>query len=447
MFIGAPIKNGEINSNPIQTKVGANKTNVFTATSTKVTQGTDGKVNGGETTLYYSNTPDNYIPSAITKDGGKTWKYLNYKQGDNIPAGKKVGDSILGADAKKSLEQGALRNNTAFQITKSADNASIPKEQQKKLAASQQNKAGNVGAGTSQQNSLATDEKINAELIGAAARGSYGDVQYPEKLNLTHQDYMKFTMLEYVARGLGGGSGVISSTDNARVKGQRKTLGSVTLPIPAGIGDSNQVNWASDEIKPEDTFLSSIASDTIQQGAKGLGSNLENAANTAKNKTGEVQGIVEDRVTQAITGISILQRKFGAITNNNIELLFQGPGLRSFGFTFKLTPRNERETENVKKILRFFKQGMTPKRSKGELYLKSPNTFTIGYYHGKELNPYLNKIKECAMTSFNVNYTPEGNYATFADGSMISYEIQMQFQELEPIFDSDYGNDYKDIGF
>jgi len=305
------------------------------------------------------------------------------------------------------------------------------------------------GAGdATKKNSLAEDEKINAALAGAAARAGYGDIQYPEKLNLTHQDYMKFEMLEYVARGLGGGSGFISSTDNARVKGQRKKLGSVTLPIPAGIGDSNQVNWASDELKPEDAFLSSLASDTIQKGTQGASANLGNAADTVKNKTGEVQGIVEDRVTQAVTGISILQRKFGAVTNNNIELLFQGPGLRTFGFTFKLTPRNERESESVKKIIRFFKQGMTPKRSKGELYLKSPNTFTIGYYHGKNLNPYLNKIKECAMTSFNVNYTPEGNYATFADGSMISYEIKMQFQELEPLFDSDYGNnDYNDIGF
>ena len=29
---------------------------------------------------------------------------------------------------------------------------------------------------------------------------------------------------------------------------------------------------------------------------------------------------------------------------------------------------------------------------------------------------------------------------TFADGLMTSYEISMQFQELEPIFNDDYGN-------
>ena len=64
----------------------------------------------------------------------------------------------------------------------------------------------------------------------------------------------------------------------------------------------------------------------------------------------------------------------------------------------------------------------------------------IEYIHRGGTNPYINLIKECALQSFTVNYTPEGNYMTFADGLMTSYEITMQFQELEPIFNDDYGN-------
>jgi hypothetical protein len=47
------------------------------------------------------------------------------------------------------------------------------------------------------------------------------------------------------------------------------------------------------------------------------------------------------------------------------------------------------------------------------------------------------------MTNFSVNYTPDGSYSTYADGLMTSYEISMQFTELEPIFNnsSDYPND------
>ena len=51
---------------------------------------------------------------------------------------------------------------------------------------------------------------------------------------------------------------------------------------------------------------------------------------------------------------------------------------------------------------------------------------------------YLPKIKECALQSFGVNYTPSQNYATFYNNSMTAYELTMQFKELTPIYDNDY---------
>jgi hypothetical protein len=42
------------------------------------------------------------------------------------------------------------------------------------------------------------------------------------------------------------------------------------------------------------------------------------------------------------------------------------------------------------------------------------------------------------ITNFSVSYTPEGQYATFNDGAMVSYSITMQFSELEPVFNDDY---------
>ena len=50
-----------------------------------------------------------------------------------------------------------------------------------------------------------------------------------------------------------------------------------------------------------------------------------------------------------------------------------------------------------------------------------------------------------------MSYTPEGQYATFNDGAMVSYQISMQFQELDPIFNEDYTaldqNKDTEIGF
>ena len=55
-------------------------------------------------------------------------------------------------------------------------------------------------------------------------------------------------------------------------------------------------------------------------------------------------------------------------------------------------------------------------------------------------HPWINRIKECALTGCTVNYTPAGSYATFGDGAMTSYEIGLQFSELEAIYDDDYKN-------
>ena len=51
------------------------------------------------------------------------------------------------------------------------------------------------------------------------------------------------------------------------------------------------------------------------------------------------------------------------------------------------------------------------------------------------------------MTSFNVDYTPEGSYMTYGDGSMTSYAVNMNFAELEPIYNNDVHMDSDDMGY
>jgi hypothetical protein len=134
------------------------------------------------------------------------------------------------------------------------------------------------------------------------------------------------------------------------------------------------------------------------------------------------------------------------VMNPNMELLFKGPTLRPFSFKFTLAPRDKDEAKTIVSIIRFFKQGMAPIRSKSNLFLKTPHTFQLRYLHrgekedgGTGLHFKLNAFKECALQSFGVNYTPTGNYATYQDGTMVSYEITMGFSELEPVFNDDYG--------
>ena len=286
------------------------------------------------------------------------------------------------------------------------------------------------------------------------------ELVYPEKLRQQTQDYLKIQMVEYKPRGTASndtGSLALQSRTNLQRGGElakdkdgkpfRELLSTIYLPIPGGISDNNTANWSKGDVDVLEGIFANVASKAMDGDASGLKDATTNTAGAVQNNTSGVKGLVKQNLIKSITGVDLLKRNLGAVVNQNTELLFDGPGLRSFNFTFKFSPRGKKEAIVVKKIIRTLKQGMSPKKANNFLFIKSPHTFFLSYHHGTEIHPFLNKFKECALTALSVNYTPDGNYATYYDGSMISYQVTMSFQELEPIFDSDYGNGYNNIGF
>lgn len=420
------------NSQPIQTKVGKSQTNIFTATSTKVTKDSSGKVTGGTTTLYYSPTAGNYVPAAKTTDGGKTWTYLKDSSGKDI----------LGADAKTSLQQGTLKTNTQEQIKSATTKplgGGLSPDEQKVVAPSTQNSAsGTTGAGDQQAQSLTQAQALSDKDIAYA-----GDVRLSYAQLLTYpitrdpkQDYIKFSMFKYEPRKVAAGQG----RDEFGGRGENRVpIGNVALPIQPTISDSNVVQWGEDRIDAT-TMEAGKFSLAVMQGDAGGGADELNKTTQENLPAIKEQGMISLAKAAIGTNANLFTRLTGAIVNPNLELLFQGPSLRSFSFTFSMSAREEREAEEIRKIIRFFKQGMSVKRAAASLYLKSPHTFGISYiYNGQGDHPWINRIKECALTNCSVNYTPAGNYATYEGGAMTQYDLSLTFGELEPIYDDDYG--------
>jgi hypothetical protein len=177
-----------------------------------------------------------------------------------------------------------------------------------------------------------------------------------------------------------------------------------------------------------------------------------NAYNTLRSAAGQaLNDITEADILsyfagQAV-GANIFTRSTGKVINPNLELLFRGPQLRSFNYSFRFTPRDPDEAKTVKAIIKHFKKHMAVKRSNAGLFLKTPDVFKLQYiYLNGDQHRFLNKIKPCALTNFNVDYTPDGSYMTYKDGSMTSYSVTMQFSELAPIYEDNYDNS-DDMGF
>ena len=286
-----------------------------------------------------------------------------------------------------------------------------------------------------QPNKATSDENQDSQPAGgslsvadrADTRKSFPDCVYPLDLGKTKQDVIKFTMLEYVPKDFSNTTFAFS--DRAE---NRKGIGTVILPVPGGIQDTNSVQWAGQNMNAIDAELARLALDGITGGANKFFSTLEQQANKLAQNNAEVSTGLGAAFAGAAsgTGGQLLTRTTGAVINPNLELLFSGPALRTFSFQFKLNAREAAESREIVKILRFFKQGSAAQKSKSHLFLKSPHTFQIQYLHrgpeGDE-NRFMNKIKECALLSVAVNYTPEGNYATFDDGAMTSYELTLSF--------------------
>ena len=423
------------------TLVGSPPTKLYTSTKTEYVTDNTGKIISSKTNLVYYDAPlSPGIDAAITTDGGKTWTYNN-KPLSNSP--------ILGADAKKSLEQGALKTNTTQAIQTSAKSNGLTTEQQKAIGGLSSNTSTTPTATAEQAAAVNTE----VESTKSNSRTSYSDLKYPKTLQLEYQDCIKFSALEYVAPGLkplssGQATGVSRSvTLRAGQKpgiGDRKILGTATLPIPGGISDGNSVSWQDDSLDALSQAFADIALSGITGGAAAAGTSAQTQAGSIlAGGASDAKSMFAAKFAQLATNTNNLQQRVnGSIGNPNLELLFTGPSLRSFTFTFRLSPRSKEEAIEVRRIIRFFKQTMSVKRSTSTLLLRSPHTFAIAYLTSNKEHPYLNKFKECALQSCNVSYTPDGNYMSFngPEPSMTSYELSLTFKELEAIFDDDYGN-------
>lgn len=266
-------------------------------------------------------------------------------------------------------------------------------------------------------------------------RNKFPDLIYPKDLGSTKQDVIRFNMLEYSPRKFQG----TGFSDRRKVT-KDKIIGSVTLPIPGGISDKNACVWGESTITAQGAATAGVALGFIKEGSKGAKSAANQVLKDIQGQTGVTQAVAS-KFAEAATGVSgILARTTGAVINPNLELLFDKPTLRPFQFRFRLSPRFDDEAKEVAKIIRFFKQGSAPIRGQSRIFLKSPHTFQLQYILRGEgdSHPFLNKFKECALLSIAVDYTPEGNYTTYEDGSMSSYQITMEFKELEPVFNDDY---------
>jgi len=345
------------------------------------------------------------------------------------------------------------------------------------------------GTGTKSENNNSTKGQAPAK---SQRRG--GVLRYPLEALTGTTDYLQINIIEYkrqpnqFTRPTGFGANTLNSAVGGTTSGSlaRKSVindGSILLQVPSNVQDGNAVNFGDSSMNTIVGAAAGVVGNVMGSGgqavadmvsgkkslSKGLGDFGSDVKSDAQKRFENSQGLGEAaqkfmnaQLTSSALGIfggnvsaqQLLARQSGQIFNPNLELLFDAPTLRSFTFSFKMTPRSEQEARQCKLIIRSFKQNMAPKANLegGQvggtgIFLKSPNIFELSYRKGNRDHPFLHKFKQCFLTNFSVNYTAEGTHTTYDDATPVSMTMDMTFKEIEPIYDTDYKDGDNSVGF
>lgn len=227
----------------------------------------------------------------------------------------------------------------------------------------------------------------------------------------------------------------------------------IIMYMPEDVSTGFKSNWGG-------KAFSNIAADALRSaGAEGL-SKLDNFVTGTANAFERLPAIAGSMAIrkgiQKITGDSLSNDDIfgsisGSILNPNVELLFQSTDMRNFQLNFKLVPRNSGEVEDINNIIKTFKMCTLPQRNPGKVFGASsqgitagfigvPNLCRVSFMKGSGVHPVLPIYKMCAITQVDVNYTPDGVYATYDGGQPVAIQLGLNFQETKLVFADEVQN-------
>jgi len=119
--------------------------------------------------------------------------------------------------------------------------------------------------------------------------------------------------------------------------------------------------------------------------------------------------------------------------NPRVEVLYSTTRSKQYLFEFLMAPRNEKESEIIKKIisyLRFFSLPEYDDRTKGFTWIP-PAEFDIQFYNRGYENLNIPRINTCILKRVEADYSPQGSFSTFYDGAPVMVRLSLGFAEVE----------------
>lgn len=232
-----------------------------------------------------------------------------------------------------------------------------------------------------------------------------------------------------------------SAEPNSKVVDEQAGLpGNCMMYLPQEINFNDGVNVNSVSLG----IFGSLIERSLQGGgslagsfAAALGEAGSSIADVASgNASPELFAIAAGRLTQVQPTTNAAIRSATAITPNpNLRVIFEGVKLREFSFAFEMMPKSPEESEEIKRIIKYFRAGSIPEsiRAGGiSAGYRTPSKFAIRLKHERNGDDLAVKFKKCFLT--NIATTYNGQNMTFtSDGNFQKYLMVLNFTEEQTI--------------
>lgn len=136
----------------------------------------------------------------------------------------------------------------------------------------------------------------------------------------------------------------------------------------------------------------------------------------------------------------------GSPINPTIEVLFSTTPQREFTFEFLMAPRTESESYTIDAIVKTLRFHAAPEVTNSatilgapistgnvNLFYIPPAEFDISFYKDGVENTKIPRINTCVLKAIEVDYAPQGPYATFSNGFPVATRLSLVFKEVEPL--------------
>lgn len=304
-----------------------------------------------------------------------------------------------------------------------------------------------------------------------ASPSSSASLRYPSSPNITEDsDYVAFNFFKYdppfgarsgPSANDPGNAGAANNPDPNQ-QGRLYNFGrsggytpsgtpTVILYMPEDISTGYKANWGGKAFSNiARNTLDALGGETAMDKIRGATTAFGDAFGSAIPLAGAaaIRKGIQKITGDSLSNDDIFGALSGAILNPNTELLFESTDMRNFTLNFKLVPRSNGESIQINKIIKAFKQTMLPRKRVDSVFkvgtagvqngfISVPDLCRVSFMRNGVEHPRLPRFKMCAITQVDVNYTPDGAYATYQDGQSVAINLSLSFQETKLLFAED----------